>query len=206
MTERVRAITVTDVERLTREPIETRNGSAGVTGVDFLAAPTFGIRNALPPEVEAWHVARRQAFREGLQRHRRAIRLGQSCGLCGRDLDHEEMVWRAGVYIAERQYVTLICRACRPPRREWHPRHACNTCGRMVVLELAGPRFRTHVFCCDRCASRWHNHQRNQRARQARERVCTMCGQEFVGSRRDATTCSPACRQKAYRLRHRDDG
>jgi hypothetical protein len=34
--------------------------------------------------------------------------------------------------------------------------------------------------------------------------VCETCGSEFVPTRRDATRCSPACRQKAYRRRQHE--
>jgi hypothetical protein len=33
------------------------------------------------------------------------------------------------------------------------------------------------------------------------ERLCQTCGQPFVPKRADALTCSPACRQRAYRQR-----
>jgi hypothetical protein len=183
-----------------------------VTGADFGGVPagfrdggTFATRNA--PEYEAWHAARRQAFRDGRQRHWRARR-GESCGSCGRDLDQHATVWRAQVCVGAHgdnpvYWMTILCRACRPSSREWHHPHTCDTCGRAVVVEVRGSRSRRHVFCCERCASRWHNEQRNQRARQARERTCPICGRAFVGSRRDASTCSPACRQKAFRLRRK---
>jgi len=34
-----------------------------------------------------------------------------------------------------------------------------------------------------------------------REKVCGVCGEEFTAKRVDAKTCSPACKQKAYRRR-----
>jgi hypothetical protein len=165
-----------------------------VTVADCLAGATIASRNG--PDQQA----RRRAFLEARRCIARA-RLGGACGSCGRDLALREAVWRAGVYIASGNYwMTMLCQRCRPPSRRWFKAHPCDTCGRPVQIEFSQRRHK-HVFCCDRCGARWHNQQRNQRTRQARERVCPICAQPFVGTRRDAATCSPKCRQKAYRLR-----
>lgn len=34
--------------------------------------------------------------------------------------------------------------------------------------------------------------------------TCQVCGKEFLARRRDARFCSPACTQKAFRLRHQE--
>jgi formylmethanofuran dehydrogenase subunit E len=68
----------------------------------------------------------------------------------------------------------------------------------------ARPR-RSGVFCCDRCRSKWHNRRHSQVRKQQRQRylakACEVCGEEFTAKRVDAKTCSPACKQKAYRRR-----
>lgn len=43
--------------------------------------------------------------------------------------------------------------------------------------------------------------KRELRARARGDRVCPVCGQPFTPPRSDAVTCSPKCRQKAYRAR-----
>jgi len=35
------------------------------------------------------------------------------------------------------------------------------------------------------------------------EKTCEVCGEQFTATRRDAKTCSPACKQKAYRQRQK---
>lgn len=37
-----------------------------------------------------------------------------------------------------------------------------------------------------------------------KQKVCEVCGEEFIASRRDAKTCSVGCKQKAYRRRKRE--
>jgi hypothetical protein len=75
-------------------------------------------------------------------------------------------------------------------RRGW-----CVECGRR--LSTGGG---SRAFCSDRC--RWTYHNRLRGARIAARRgkmVCEVCGARFIPKRRDAKTCSPACRQKKYR-------
>ena len=60
-----------------------------------------------------------------------------------------------------------------------------------------------HRFCSDRCRWTYHNRRRHQRTAADRERVCEVCGNEFTATRRDAKTCSAACKQRAYRQRAR---
>ena len=46
-----------------------------------------------------------------------------------------------------------------------------------------------------------HNKARSARAAAARaDKTCEACGRPFTPKRVDARTCSPACRQKLYRL------
>jgi hypothetical protein len=69
-------------------------------------------------------------------------------------------------------------------------------------------------YYCDACKGKWEEARRAEREpinakarhwravrRAMRRATCPICGAEFRGKRRDAATCSPACRQKAYRRR-----
>ncbi len=71
----------------------------------------------------------------------------------------------------------------------------CDVCG-MVLSRLRRGR-----FCSDVCRWTYHNGRRPLRTVDTREKVCATCGTEFVAKRADTKTCSPACRQKAYRRR-----
>jgi predicted nucleic acid-binding Zn ribbon protein len=37
-----------------------------------------------------------------------------------------------------------------------------------------------------------------------RQKVCEVCGEEFLATRRDTKTCSDGCKQKAYRQRKKE--
>jgi len=76
----------------------------------------------------------------------------------------------------------------------------CDHCKRGVYYMTAtaysdeeGDLYRRPTYCSLAC-------RQAHRAR-AREKVCGVCGEAFTATRADAKTCSPACRQKAYRLR-----
>jgi hypothetical protein len=79
----------------------------------------------------------------------------------------------------------------------------CDACGQTVTAVEGMGQYcrRLHLFCGDRCRSRYYSRLRSKRAARAREKVCEVCGEEFTATRRDAKTCSPACKQKAYRRR-----
>ena len=68
----------------------------------------------------------------------------------------------------------------------------CATCMRPISV-LTDTHYRTPytrpLYCSEEC--------RNWRP----EKVCEVCGSEFVATRADAKTCSPKCRQAAYRRR-----
>lgn len=88
------------------------------------------------------------------------------------------------------------------PRLDRCERRPCDTCERLVVWRFTGrDHYRRHVFCSERCQWTYYNTARNERAACAREKVCEACGQSFTATRRDAKTCSAACKQKAYRQR-----
>ena len=150
-----------------------------------------------------------------------ASRTAEQCGQCGRAFGEG-----AAVYFAPKVYVgmatlvreprfqsTAVCEGCAPKyllerehdRTGWYTfiNEPCGTCGRQVVSRTTHGmyRLRRHVFCCARCQWTHHNTVRNERGARAREKLCEACGEEFTAKRADAKTCSPACKQKAYRRR-----
>jgi hypothetical protein len=73
---------------------------------------------------------------------------------------------------------------------------ACETCARTVFKE--GRYMRRHFFCgrgCDEVY--WSRSRRKPKAK----KTCEVCDKEFTAKRVDTKTCSPACKQKAYRQR-----
>jgi hypothetical protein len=73
----------------------------------------------------------------------------------------------------------------------------CGHCGREMVFiketKYSTPYSR-RAYCSDYCR------ENSKRANTAWV-VCETCKTSFTPTRRDAKTCSPACRQKAYRQR-----
>ena len=148
---------------------------------------------------------------ERLRRRRRyrAEKTGKICGKCGRELSADEKVYRT-----ELKWMTVLCEGCAPKymKRDHDPyafrryvTEPCDSCRRLVVFEATGrDRYRRHVFCCGRCRWTYYNAERNERNARAREKVCEVCGEGFTASRRDAKTCSPPCKQKAYRRRKQE--
>src|SRR5215212_2878966 len=81
----------------------------------------------------------------------------------------------------------------------------CHYCGRKMVF-VTETKYNTpytrRAYCSDAC--RDASGERVKRERAARHRVvCEVCATLFISTRNDARTCSPACRQKAYRQRSR---
>jgi hypothetical protein len=57
-------------------------------------------------------------------------------------------------------------------------------------------------YCSSHCES--SARAREAKAKRTMERtgkICTVCGDSFEPAKSNAITCSPACRQKAYRRR-----
>ena len=152
---------------------------------------------------EQWLTGRRQADHVAYERYRASNDFGETCGLCGRALAKTELAWRAIVKHGDGiRRMTTMCETCADPvGATWTKEEPCEACGRFITIVYYDWLAHKHIFCCERCVYRWYNRQRSDRSRQARERICPVCEQSFVGSRRDAVTCSPACRQKFYRLR-----
>ncbi len=151
---------------------------------------------------------------EKIKRARVAAYEGQSCSECGRSLAPDEPVWRRrwnlfGVRGFGGGYswtVSPFCQECKKsPWGGWADPKPCEGCGRPVYHERRWWRW-WHVLCSDRCARAFHVARSNAKAKArrtaAREgKTCQVCQRLFTPSRLDATTCSSACRQRAYRQR-----
>jgi hypothetical protein len=65
-----------------------------------------------------------------------------------------------------------------------------------------------NFFCSDRCRNHVHGARwraRNPKPKRPRAMVqCEVCLDNFAPARAGAKTCSPSCRQKAYRERKKD--
>jgi hypothetical protein len=140
----------------------------------------------------------RAPLREAQQRALDANRTAATCGRCGRALAVAEPVWWTRGPSHSGNALTVACAACTP--EWWKDRSrpgACETCGRPVGMAR---RPSHHVFCSARCRWRWGNAAH----RAARlPKPCAVCGTPFT-ARRDAMTCSAACRQRAYRRRRKE--
>jgi hypothetical protein len=156
--------------------------------------------------------------------HRRAVgakETGEFCGRCGRAISPDETVWRTRERVARGQLLyTNVCRECAPERaRQPEPFYSerlrthlalydpesCEVCGRPVVW-VHYPDWRHYRCCSERCARRRYNRALALASSRARQKVCEVCGSEFVATRSDAKTCSPKCRQAAYRRRRLRQG
>jgi hypothetical protein len=127
------------------------------------------------------------------------------CSGCGRDLGPDEPVWR----LQRTSYgIVTHCDDCtREVDRAYYVKShgKCATCGRLV--HDARARASWLLYCCDRCRQAPAAARRAERRADARAgRKCEQCDEVIDASRNDAVYCSSACRQKAYRQRHRPAG
>jgi hypothetical protein len=96
-------------------------------------------------------------------------------------------------------------------RRERHPDPplgACQWCGGQVFCTggwAARRMLPRKKYCSGRCSIDAYLARRRERRAQAREKTCEVCAKEFTAKRRDAKTCSAACKQKAYRRRQQKE-
>jgi hypothetical protein len=131
------------------------------------------------------------------------------CQHCHKALAGAEPVYRAQLWDGHpwcgNQYPTIrhLCAECGTSQTmhywKWHPAQPCHDCHR-PVFHGAARKVPSHVSCspeCNRAVYAKLAHDRRRRA----ERVCRTCGALFLPKRADALTCSPACRQRAYRQR-----
>lgn len=149
------------------------------------------------------------AEREQRMRRYRARKTAEVCGACGQALARSAPIWRRrlgqgpGLSGWSPGSLTPVCSECRPTRGvEWWPPTSCETCGRTVTnAAISQAQAWTHTFCSEQCSSSWYTARRNERAAEARRKCCEVCDEIFDATRRDALTCSPSCRQRAYRRR-----
>ncbi len=206
---------VTHTESAPGDTINNGNAGGG-QGLEEIEAKLYGLMGTKgadrndPAEV---------AKREARMRRFYAKKDGGMCAKCGGDLGPQEPVYIACVWAGylplggySRRYAPT-CAGCAPstmkgegpryaPRLDRCERLPCDTCERPVVWRpTRRDYYRRHVFCCERCQWTYHNGARNARNARAREKVCEVCEEPFTAARRDAKTCSPACKQKAYRRR-----
>jgi hypothetical protein len=116
----------------------------------------------------------------------------------------------ARLLIADREprYVkTVLCGSCAPewlsPEREDVCTQLCGHCERPMVLRLKLSEL-GQTFCSDLCKQNYRDRLQEEKRAEELTKVCEVCGQEFIATRRDAKTCSPGCKQKAYRQRKRE--
>jgi hypothetical protein len=172
-----------------------------VTGIDCHGGEPINNRNGADREGEGLVAVRniRNLKGEVVLTFRFPNADAAKCQKCGRDIGRAEAVYRSPNENRTRVRCEDCAQALRPDRGDW-VRAACECCERPVVFKV-DRRSRLHVFCSMLCEWSSYNRQRSERNARAREKVCEGCGEAFTATRRDAKTCSAACKQKVYRLR-----
>ena len=161
---------------------------------------------------------------EAGQRAREARATARWCGCCGRDLRSQEPAYfGAEVYVGMRPLDwdrvrkprichllyerTVLCRSCAPDwlsqDRDDVVTQLCAHCERPMIsrLELSDLQ---RTLCSDPCRRAYQNQVRKEKRAEERRKVCEVCGERFIATRRDAKTCSAGCKQKAYRQRKKE--
>lgn len=218
--ETIKSGNVTSADRELGTPIKSGNdsGAPSLEAVEAKLHEMLGATHAGGNDPA--EVAKREERRETRRLQYRARRDGGLCSKCGRGLKTDEAVYIAVVWAGHRpltgtygRHYGPVCEGCAPPYmkgegRYYNPRidrceqRSCDTCERPVVWKSSRrDYYRRHVFCSERCQWSYYNTARNERAAHAREKVCEVCNETFTAARRDAKTCSSACKQKAYRRR-----
>jgi hypothetical protein len=151
---------------------------------------------------------------------REARESARMCGCCsGELLACEPVYYGAKVYVGllpllrkrqiwEACYArTVLCGSCAPewlsPNRDDVVTQLCAHCERPMVSRLE-PSALKSAFCCNACERVYKAQLRSEQRAEARMKVCGVCGEEFIASRRDAKTCSKKCKQLAYRQRNKE--
>jgi hypothetical protein len=146
---------------------------------------------------------------------------------CGHELTPKEPVYRCLIGAWEdgmvRHHVIHVCATCAKTRAQWDERakgrpsrpyrdvtygnlhqpiwwcepRSCEHCGRTVIQELS---VKTQIIAC---SPQCRRDIFNASHRRAEMTVCSTCGELFTPARSGALYCSVACKQKAYRDRHR---
>jgi hypothetical protein len=155
---------------------------------------------------------------------REARKTAAVCGGCARRLAPEE-----SAYFGARVYVgmwalywdrvskpqickphlerTVLCGSCAPdwlsPERDDVVTQLCAHCERPMVSRLALSELQ-RTLCSDPCRRAYRSQVRKEKRAEECMKVCEVCGEEFIATRRDQKTCSRACKQKAYRRRRKE--
>jgi len=204
---------VTATESLPGKTFENRN--ARVLELEAVI-DRAGELMAQDPEYADWQHRQGEAIkasRKAASLAREAELTAAVCGECGRSLTPAEPVWLVSRWRPGwrgRRHVHS-CEGCAPEKTGnlWFKR-PCEGCGRTVWRRHLqewwfkyGCELPSHVrtFCCERCEQGVHRARRRDRQPERPAPKCAACGESFAPIRRDAVTCSNACRQRAYRNR-----
>lgn len=174
-----------------------------VTDVNCTPSESIDIRNAMS-------VRRIYNLRgEPVLEFRLANADASVCVRCGQDIGQGTVHRPPGDGYRMSRKVEVFAACCDECVSDYRKREAeegrfyvkqpCGTCDRVVVVKRRWGRL--HVFCSPRCQWAYYNSRVQAQGAAAREKTCTQCGASFTATRRDAKTCSAACKQKAYRQR-----
>jgi hypothetical protein len=142
--------------------------------------------------------------------NRNALGRAEVCSRCFRGLEPDEPVW---MMHSGRFNYAAVCADCTAFELRWHKvddgvwaegdfylfywfEGACETCSRTVFKKAR--YHRQHFFCGRGCEGAYWSRRRRKRVS---EKTCEVCDEPFTAKRAGAKTCSPACKQKAYRTR-----
>jgi hypothetical protein len=157
---------------------------------------------------------------EDAERHKRAYATAGVCCRCGDEIADGAPVWMVPCKLIT-PYCTISLTESTKAAACWKCTNTlfatnraalrsgnCPACGRRVHHVLVGDQQRLVRFLCsDRCQNRIYGARFRARHPKPKKAValvqCVVCQVNFPALRADAKTCSPACRQKAYRERER---
>ena len=168
-------------------------------------------RKAFYASVDWAEIHRESQEREALRQAARET--AETCGKCGEaigPMTHNFEIYR----VREYERFIPMCVKCAPewmvsrrgtPMRiipgqevyEWK----CAGCGREVVFSMSESQYRRRIYCSEECKRTWKSKGSKRARTNPVKKTCEACGTQFEAKRSDAKTCSPKCRQRAYRQR-----